>query len=176
MGLRSRAGLLVVYLCWFSVLCTWPFFFRCFDPYLCQLVSLTLRPAWPTNKTLQSTITAGGNAVVFGVIMDGFSEGNFIPVSYTCIPFQQLSSCFAPHSVLSGVACSKRAHTQIHTHAFRAPSKRRGRECHPPLAQSFFTGVKVSDSFRVLRTDDYIWSQLNEKSEAVQFLRTLLHW
>lgn len=68
-----------------------------------------------------------------------------------------VSLLLAPHSTLSGVACSK--WTQTHTH-----SNRRGGECHPPLAQSFFIGVKVSDSFRVLQTNDYIWSQLNETS------------
>lgn len=40
--------------------------------------------------------------------------------------------------------------------------------------KSFLTGVKVSDSFRVLRTDDYIWSQLNEKRQCSFCLSHLL--
>lgn len=94
-------------------------------------------------------------------------EGNFIPASYTCIPLHQLSPCFAPHTVLSGDACSKWTHTPTHTHS-QIPVTG-GEGVSSTTSSVIFIGVKVSDSFRVLQTDDYIWSQLNEKSEAVCF-------
>lgn len=77
--------------------------------------------------------------------------------STSCLP--------ASLHIQSCPAVNGHTHTHTDTHSF--PVKQAGRECHPPLAQSFFIGVKVSDSFRVLQTDDYIWSQLDENSQAV---------
>lgn len=94
-------------------------------------------------------------------------EGNFIPASYTCIPLHQLSACSAPHTLLPAGACSAWAHTAL-------SSRRGGGVSHHQL-QSFFIGVKVSDSLHVLQTDDYIWSQITENSEAVSFVSTLAH-
>lgn len=122
MGLRSRAGLLGVYLCWFSLLCTWHFFVVGLTRILIFIFFiLSTRVA----HFLTFTLTAehnhyGRKRSSVGVWM-GFWEGNFIPVSYTCIPFQQLSPCFAPHSVLPSVACSKWAKRRTHTHTHWEP-------------------------------------------------------
>ena len=58
-------------------------------------------------------------------------------------------------------------HTLQHTHS-QIPVTG-GEGVSSTTSSVIFIGVKVSDSFRVLQTDDYIWSQLNEKSEAACF-------
>lgn len=66
-------------------------------------------------------------------------------------------------------AVNGHTHTPTPTHTHSQIPVTGGEGVSSTTSSVIFIGVKVSDSFRVLQTDDYIWSQLNEKSEAVCF-------